>query len=195
MLEGISSPHRRAHDPRRSRLTVTPGELLAPARAPSGCGIESAPLRLISGLRIPRLGPQIPASASATSPPCRRPRLVSGDGFSRATRFYPHLSSGPQTFAGDGDPRRRCGHHRPVPSIRVSTAAAREFLLLKAPRRVLFRASASGCPARPLLRRPQVLLLDEADEQSSTPSCARSAGPQLRAILCGGGAPWSYRQP
>jgi len=169
-------------------LTVSPGECLA-LLGPSGCG-KSSTLRLISGLDSPDSGRILLGERDITAlPPARRQVAMVFQSYA----LYPHLSVARNLSLG-----------MEIRGVDAATIArdldAVLELLQLGELRQRRPADLSGgqrqrvALARALLRRPQVFLLDEPMSNLDA-QLREELRPQLRAILCGGGAPVVYVTP
>jgi len=166
-------------------LTVSPGECLA-LLGPSGCG-KSSTLRLISGLDSPDRGRILLGQRDITAlPPARRQVAMVLQSYA----LYPHLSVARNLSLGmeirgvDGA------------TIARDLNAVLELLQLGELRQRRPADLSGGqrqrvALARALLRRPQLFLLDEPMSNLDA-QLREELRPQLRAILCGGGAPVVY---
>ena len=166
-------------------LAVAPGECLA-LLGPSGCG-KSTILRLIAGLDRPDGGRILLAGRDITalSPGRRQVAMVF-----QSYALYPHLSVERNLLLGmelRGVPRQQ----RQQEADRVLSMLQLESFRSRRPSELSGGQRQRVALARALLRRPQVFLLDEPMSNLDA-QLREELRPQLRAILCGGGAPVVY---
>lgn len=163
-------------------LAVEPGECLA-LLGPSGCG-KSTILRLIAGLDRPDGGRILLAGRDITAlAPGRREVAMVFQSYA----LYPHLSVERNLSLGmelRGVPRQR----RQQEADRVLSMLQLENFRGRRPSELSGGQRQRVALARALLRRPQVFLLDEPMSNLDA-QLREELRPQLRAILCGGGAP------
>ena len=166
-------------------LAVAPGECLA-LLGPSGCG-KSTILRLIAGLDRPDGGRILLAGRDITAlPPGRRQVAMVFQSYA----LYPHLSVERNLLLGmelRGVPRQQ----RQQEADRVLSMLQLESFRSRRPSELSGGQRQRVALARALLRRPQVFLLDEPMSNLDA-QLREEPRPQLRATLCGGGAPVVY---
>ncbi|MDP4882401.1 MAG: ABC transporter ATP-binding protein [Cyanobium sp. MAG_137] len=166
-------------------LAVAPGECLA-LLGPSGCG-KSTILRLIAGLDRPDGGRILLAGRDITAlPPGRRQVAMVFQSYA----LYPHLSVERNLLLGmelRGVPRQQ----RQQEADRVLSMLQLESFRSRRPSELSGGQRQRVALARALLRRPQVFLLDEPMSNLDA-QLREELRPQLRATLCGGGAPVVY---
>ena len=166
-------------------LQVQPGECLA-LLGPSGCG-KSTILRLIAGLDRADGGRILLAGREISGlPPAQRQVAMVFQSYA----LYPHLTV--ERNLELGLELRRVERRQRQERI----AAVLELLQLQELRRRLPAELSGGqrqrvALARALLRRPQLVLLDEPMSNLDA-QLREELRPQLRQILCGGTAPVVY---